>query len=65
MDERFTATLEKSPSKGGWTYLVCPESVRFFGTRGLVKVVGQLSLNATDPENFLFTIRKAKVAEAD
>lgn len=22
MDEQFTATLRKSPSKGGWTYVV-------------------------------------------
>jgi len=34
----FTATLEKSPSKGGWTYVVWPESAAFFKTRGLVKV---------------------------
>ncbi|WP_240231335.1 DUF1905 domain-containing protein [Devosia lacusdianchii] len=34
----FTATIEKSPSKGGWTYLVWPESASFFGTRGLVKI---------------------------
>jgi hypothetical protein len=40
MDQRFTATLQQSPSPGGWTYVVWPESVRVFGTRGLVRVAG-------------------------
>ena len=42
MSKTFRATLQKSPSKGGWTYVVMPGSAKFFGTRGRVRVRGSI-----------------------
>jgi len=38
LNKRFTAPLQTSPNKGGWTYVVMPGSAEYFKAKGLVKV---------------------------
>ena len=40
LDKEFTATLQRSPNKGGWTYVVMPGLGDVLRHPGLVKVSG-------------------------
>jgi hypothetical protein len=39
MDKTFQAVLQKSPSKGGWTFVVMEDSAEYFGTKDLALCV--------------------------
>jgi hypothetical protein len=53
------------PEITGMIFVELPEGKTASFSRGQVRVTGRLTLNATDPEQFLFTVLDAKVADLD
>ena len=51
------------PEPTGIVLVELPDGKTCNFTRDQVRVTGKLVLNATDPENFLYTLRQAKVVE--
>jgi hypothetical protein len=55
----------ETPEITGIVFVELPPDKSVSYSRNLVRVEGKLALNSTDPEDFLFTIRQAKVVPAD
>jgi hypothetical protein len=53
------------PALTSIVYVELPPGRSTAFARGLVRVTGRLALNATDPEEFLYSVQNAKVAEVD
>jgi hypothetical protein len=53
------------PEVTGIVFVELPAGKTTAYTRGLVRVTGRLALNPSDPEDFLYTLRQAKVSEVD
>jgi tetratricopeptide (TPR) repeat protein len=53
------------PEVTGIVFVELPAGQTTTYTRSVVRVTGRLALNPSDPEDFLFTIRQAKVSQVD
>jgi hypothetical protein len=55
----------ETPPLTGMVFVELPSGTSLTIKRGLVKIEGKLKLNSTDPEDFLFSLKDARVGEAD
>jgi hypothetical protein len=55
----------ETPPPTGLMFIELPAGKSLTIKRGMVKVEGKLKLNATDPEDFLFSLKDARVGEVD
>jgi len=55
----------ETPSITGIVMVVLPSGKTATFTRGSIKITGKLTLNSTDPENFLYTISDARTSGVD
>lgn len=53
------------PELTGMVYVELPPGEGVAYQRGILRVTGRLSLNSTDPEDFLYTLRGARVGPVD
>jgi hypothetical protein len=53
------------PEMTGMVFVELPAGKTRSLTRGMLRVTGKLVLNGDDPENFLYSLRQAKVEEAE
>jgi hypothetical protein len=53
------------PDTASIVYVELPTGKTATYQRGLVRVVGRLTLNTNDPEDFLYAIRDARVGSVD
>jgi hypothetical protein len=55
----------ESPDTTGIIYVELPRGESMQYQRGLIRVVGRLHLNSSDPEDFLYTVKDAKAGQPD
>jgi hypothetical protein len=55
----------EAPEVTAIVYVELPEGQSATFSRNLVRITGKLNLNATDPEDFLFAVKQAKVGGVD